>query len=158
MFLSCDGIETLEQLKTVYLDKGRTPIGLASCRELKNDVAVIRLEGADSPEAAQKYLGKTLYMNREDVKLPEDVWFIDDLIGLSVVDADSGKTYGTIDEIFSNGSADVYSLRTPEGKQYLFPAVSEVLIRTDIDGGRLYIRPLPNLFEIYEGTETADEN
>lgn len=153
----CDGPEWLERLHTLYLDRGKTPIGLTSSRYLKSDVSVVKLEGIDTPEDAQKLIGRTLYFNRDDAPLSEDEWFIADLIGLSVVDADSGRVYGTVDEIYRNGSADVYSLRTPAGKQYMFPAIPEVLIRTDLSEGKILIRPLPNLFEIYEGNDD-DEN
>lgn len=152
----CDSPERLDGLKTLYLDKGKTPVGLTASRFLKNGVAVVKLEGIDTPEDAQKLIGKTLYLNRNDLTLSEDEWFIADLIGLSVVDADNGRVYGRIDEIYQNGGADVYSLRTPEGKQYLFPAIPEVLLETDPDGGRIVIRPLPNLFEIYEGNGEGD--
>ena len=152
----CDGPERLDGLKTLYLDKGKTPVGLTASRYLKSDVTVIKLEGIDTPEDAQKLIGKTLYLNRNDLELSEDEWFIADLIGLSVVDADNGRVYGKIDEIYQNGSTDVYSLRTPEGKQYLFPAIPEVLLETDLDGGKILIRPLPNLFEIYEGGGDED--
>lgn len=152
----CDGPERLDGLKTLYLDKGKTPVGLTASRYLKSDVTVIKLEGIDTPEDAQKLIGRTLYLNRNDLALSEDEWFIADLIGLSVVDADNGRVYGKIDEIYQNGSTDVYSLRTPEGKQYLFPAIPEVLLETDLDGGRIVIRPLPNLFEIYEGGGDED--
>lgn len=157
MLLYCDGAETLEDLDTLYLGRGEKPVELLSSRALKDGVAVIRLGGVNSPEEVQKYIGKTLYMNRDDLELPEDVWFIDDIIGLSVVDADSGRVYGAIDDVLQNSSTDVYSLRTPEGKQYLFPAIPEVLLKTDIDGGKLFIRPLPNLFDIYEG-KSDDED
>ncbi len=146
----CDSPDVLEEFDTLYLDKEKKAVRLENVRYLKSDVAVIKLVGVDSPEEAQKYIGKTLYMNRDDAQLPDDVWFIQDIIGLSVEDADSGRVYGRIDEIYQNGGADVYSLRTPEGRQLMFPAIPEVLIKTDIDGGRLFIRPLPNLFEIYE--------
>lgn len=152
----CDGPERLDGLKTLYLDKGKTPVGLTASRYLKSDVTVVKLEGIDTPEDAQKLIGRTLYLNRNDLALSEDEWFIADLIGLSVVDADNGRVYGKIDEIYQNGSTDVYSLRTPEGKQYLFPAIPEVLLETDLDGGRIVIRPLPNLFEIYEGGGDED--
>lgn len=152
----CDGPERLDGLKTLYLDKGKTPVGLTASRYLKSDVTVIKLEGIDTPVDAQKLIGRTLYLNRNDLELSEDEWFIADLIGLSVVDADNGRVYGKIDEIYQNGSTDVYSLRTPDGKQYLFPAIPEVLLETDLDGGKIVIRPLPNLFEIYEGGGDED--
>ena len=152
----CDDAEMLEEFPELYLDKVKTPVTIEKSRYLKSDVAVIKLKGVDTPEEAQKYIGKMLYFNRDDAELPEDTWFIQDIIGLSVVDADSGRVYGKVDDIYQNGSADVYSVKTPEGKQLMFPAIPEVLLETDIDGGRLVIRPLKGLFEDEE--EIRDEN
>ena len=152
----CDDAEMLEEFPELYLDKAKTPVTVERSRYLKSDVAVIKLKGVNTPEEAQKYIGKMLYFNRDDAELPEDTWFIQDIIGLSVVDADSGRVYGKVDDIYQNGSADVYSVRTPEGKQLMFPAIPEVLLETDIDGGRLIIRPLAGLFEDEE--EIRDED
>lgn len=152
----CDDAEMLEEFPELYLDKAKTPVTVERSRYLKSDVAVIKLKGVNTPEEAQKYIGKMLYFNRDDAELPEDTWFIQDIIGLSVVDADSGRVYGKVDDIYQNGSADVYSIRTPEGKQLMFPAIPEVLLETDIDGGKLIIRPLAGLFEDEE--EIRDED
>lgn len=154
----CDSPDVLEEFDTLYMGKEKAEIVIERSRYLKSDVVVIKIEGVDTPEAAQKLIGKVLYMNRDDVELPEDVWFIQDIIGLEVVDVDSGKLYGKVDEIYQNGGADVYSLKTPDGAQLMFPAIPEVLIKTDIDEGKIYIRPLEGLFEIYEGKADNDED
>jgi len=154
----CDSPDVLEEFDTLYMGKEKAEIVIERSRYLKSDVVVIKIEGVDTSEAAQKLIGKVLYMNRDDVELPEDVWFIQDIIGLEVVDVDSGKLYGKVDEIYQNGGADVYSLKTPDGAQLMFPAIPEVLIKTDIDEGKIYIRPLEGLFEIYEGKADNDED
>ncbi len=155
----CDSPDLLEEFDLLYMGKEKTEVRLEKSRYLKSDVAVIKLEGINTPEDAQKLIGKMLYINRDDVELPEDVWFIQDIIGLEVVDNDNGTVYGKVDEIYQNGGADVYSIKTAEGKQLMFPAIPQVLIKTDIDEGKIYIKPLEGLFEIYEGKgENGDED
>lgn len=155
----CDSPDLLEEFDVLYMGKDKTAVQLEKSRYLKSDVAVIKLAGVDNPEDAQKLIGKILYINRDDVELPEDVWFIQDIIGLEVVDNDKGIVYGKVDEIYQNGGADVYSIKTADGKQLMFPAIPEVLIKTDIDEGKIYIKPLDGLFEIYEGKgENGDED
>lgn len=139
----------LEEFNVLYMGREKTQVEIQRSRYLKADVAVIKLKGVDTPEDAQKLVGKMLYMDREDAQLPDDCWFIQDIIGLTAVDIDSGRVYGEVDEIYQNGGADVYSLKTPGGGQLMFPAIPDVLIKTDIEEGRLYIRPLEGLFEIY---------
>lgn len=143
----CDDVEVVEEFRSLYLGKEKTEVEIERVRYLKSDVCVIKIAGYDTPEAAEKLIGKTLYFDRDDVELPEDTWFIRDIIGLSVVDADNGRVYGKVDEIYQNGSADVYSIKTPDGKQLMFPAIPEVLLETDIEGGKIVIRPLKGLFD-----------
>ena len=69
------------------------------------------------------------------------------MIGLEVRDADSGRVYGKVTDIYQHGAADVYSLKTPEGNELMFPAIPEVLLETNIDEGYLVIRPLEGLFD-----------
>ncbi len=155
----CDSPDELEEFDTLYMGKEKTHVEIEKSRYLKSDVVVIKLKGVDTPEDAQKLIGKMLYINRDDVELPEDVWFIQDIIGLKVVDNDDGTVYGEVDEIYQNGGADVYSIKTPDGSQLMFPAIPEVLIKTDIDEGKLYIKPLDGLFDIYRGKgENGDED
>ena len=151
----CDDADVIGDFETLYLNKGEMPVEVEYCRPLKNDVVVMKFEGVDIIEEAQKYIGKMLYMDREDVELPEDTWFIQDLIGLDVIDADSGRVYGKVDDVLQNGPTDVYSIKTPEGKTLMFPSIPEVLLETDVEGGKLVIRPLPNLFEL-DGEKDED--
>ncbi len=155
----CDSPDMLEEFDVLYMGKEKAEVEIEKSRYLKSDVAVIKIKGIDTPEDAQKLIGKILYLNRDDVELPEDVWFIQDIIGLEVVDADDGTVYGKVDEIYQNGGADVYSIKTSDGKQLMFPAIPEVLINTDVDNGKIEIRPLDGLFDIYRGKgENGDED
>lgn len=154
--LMCDGPEMLTEF-TMYAGKEHAPLEIISARPLKNEMAAIRVKGVDTIEQAEKLSNRLLYLKREDAELPEGTYFISELIGCGVYDADSGRLYGELDEVLQNGPADVYSIKTPEKKQLLFPAIPEVLLSVDVDEEKIIIRPLPNLFEL-EGEEDSDEN
>lgn len=145
----CDDPEVLTDFD-LFLGKEHTPCKALSAYPIKNDMCKIRLEGIDTVEQAQKLIGQTLYIDREDAELPEDTWFIADLIGLPVYDFDSGRLYGKVKEILQNGPVDVYLLSTAEGKELLFPAIPQVLKSVDIEGEKILITPLPGLFEDWE--------
>lgn len=144
--LYCDNYDLLTDFD-MYLGKEHKLVKVAAVAPLKNDMCKLRIEGVNTVEEAQLLTGKMLYLDREDAELPEDTWFIADLIGLPVYDADSGRLYGKIDEILQNGPTDVYSIKTEEGKQLLFPGIPEVLIDVDVDGEKIFIRPLKGLFD-----------
>ena len=57
---------------------------------------LVRLAGVDSIEAARPYIGKTYYFAKAEASLPGGRYFIDDLLGCTVRDADTGADYGTV--------------------------------------------------------------
>jgi 16S rRNA processing protein RimM len=90
--------------------------------------------------------GKVLYIDRNDA--PDDGGeFIQDLIGLEALDADSGRSWGFVADVLPTGANDVYLLKEPSGKERLIPVIPEVVLKTDIDGGFIKIRPLKGLFD-----------
>ena len=142
----CDSAEVLCDFDTLYLDKGKTEVTVPRAYPHKN-IVVMKLEGIDKIEQAQPLVGKLLYLNRDDAELEEGLYFIQDIIGLTVKDADTGEVYGKISEVYQNGASDVYSIRKDDGRELLFPCIDEVVISTDIDAGEMIIRPLPGLFD-----------
>ena len=88
------------------------------------------------------------YAEIEDAELPEETYFIQDIIGLTVKDADTGEVYGKVTEIYQNGAADVYSIKRDNGTEYMFPCIDEVVKKIDIEGGEILITPLDGLFEV----------
>ncbi len=143
----CDSAEFLCEFDELYLDKnGEKPVEIARAYPHKN-VVIMKIDGIDTVEDAQKLIGKTLYMNRDDVELDEDVYFIQDIIGLVVKDIDSGEVYGKISEVYQNGATDVYSIKKENGTELMFPYIDEVVKKIDIEAGEMLIKPLEGLFD-----------
>lgn len=142
----CDSAEVLCDFDTLYLDKGKTAVEVTRAFPHKN-IVVMKLKGVDTIEQAQPLVGKILYLDRNDAQLDEGTYFIQDIIGLCVKDADTGEVYGNITEVYQNGASDVYSIMKEDGRELMFPCIDEVVISTDIDGGEMLIRPLPGLFD-----------
>ena len=68
------------------------------------------------------------------------------LLFLEVRDADTDRVYGKIADVMQTGANDVYVIKG-EDREYLVPAIGDVVISTDIDGGVMTIRPLDGLFD-----------
>ena len=85
-------------------------------------------------------------MHRDDLELDEDTYFIQDLIGVEVRDADTDEVYGTIADVMQTGANDVYVIKG-EKREYLVPAIADVVVSTDIDSNIMTIRPLDGLFD-----------
>lgn len=142
----CDSPEMLEDFDCFYIGKDKNPLEV-SVRNIRKGFAVLKIEDINTVGEAEVFVGETLYINRDDCPLPEGSYFIQDLIGLNVINADSGEVYGTVEEILQNAPKDVYVVKSPSGRQLLFPSIPEVLIDIDITEGVIKIRPLEGLFD-----------
>jgi len=101
----------------------------------------------DTVEQAQALRNSILYMDRNDVELEEGTYFIQDLIGLKVSDADTGADYGKIADVLQTGANDVYLLRDDSGKERLVPVIPDVVTEIEPEQGYVKIRPLKGLFD-----------
>lgn len=142
----CDSADVLCDFNVLYLDKGAKMVKITNSYPHKN-IVVMKIEGVDSIEQAQQLTGKMLYLDRGDAELSEDMFFIQDMIGLTVKDCDTGEVYGKITDVYQNGAADVFSIKKEDGRELMFPNISEVVLSTDIEGGEMIIRPLKGLFD-----------
>ncbi len=137
--------EFLKKFKKLYLDEGETAVEV-SCRPHKN-IALMTMRGVDSIEAADALRGKILYIDRADVKLSKGEHFVQDIIGLAVTDADSGRVYGTVKDVLKTGSNDVYEMADPSGKLFYIPVIHDIMAGFDFDKGAVYIHPMKGLFD-----------
>lgn len=141
----CDSAELFCEFDRFFIGKNHEEINVERSRVQKNMV-IAKLEGIDTPEAAEKFRNKILFMHRDDLELDEDTYFIQDLIGVEVKDAESNFVYGVIADVMQTGANDVYVVKGEE-REYLVPAIADVVIETDIDSNIMLIRPLDGLFE-----------
>lgn len=144
----CDEPDFAKHFNTVFFDrKGEAPVRVLSCRSHKNMI-LMQLEGFDSIELAETLRNKMLYIRRSDVRLAPGVWFIEELIGCAVLDADdSSVCYGRLTDISKTGANDVWAVTDADGKEYLLPAIKDVVIDADVENDKVFIRPLKGIFD-----------
>ena len=141
----CDSPQQFATFKKLYWDKEGKQSVKVKARPHKN-IALAVLEGVDTVEAAQVLRGKMLYVDRRDLKLPKGHYLVQDLIGISVVDVDSGVTYGTLTDVSQTGANAVYHMATDKG-EVLIPAIPDVVVRIDLKKDTLYLRPMKGLLD-----------
>lgn len=141
----CDSPQFLCQFKTLYLKKGETKLSVSS-RPHKT-IAIVKAKGIDTIEEAEKLRGKVLYINRSDARLAPGEYFIQDLMGLDVIDIDTSKSYGKITDVLKTGANDVYQVTDEKKKDYLIPVIDDVVKEIDINGGKVLIKPLKGIFD-----------
>ena len=131
----CDSAEFLCQFGTLYIDE--KPVEVRSARTHKGNV-LATLEGVDDVNAAMRLKGKTVFIDRTGVALPEGRHFIADLMGLEVIDAESGETLGLVADVLTPPAHEVYVVKGAH--EYMIPAVDEFLAETNVEGGYIKVR------------------
>lgn len=140
----CDSPQFLAQFKTLYLNEGQEKLKVKS-RAHKNMV-LLKVPGVETIEQADFYRGNVLYINRSDIKLDKGAYFVQDMIGLSVVDSNTDEEYGKVNDVLKTGSNDVYEMKGSDSKMYYIPAIPDIIDKVDVDDGKLYITPMKGLF------------
>ncbi len=108
---------------------------------------IISLQGFDDIDQVKPLVGNELCLKRCHLpELSDDEYYWSDLIGLQVI-TDSGLQLGTIVDIFETGSSDIYVVRG-ENREYLIPAVGDVVKQVDLDSGKIIITPLEGLLDL----------
>ncbi len=137
VFSLTDSLEEFTALKKVYIDGVERKI--TSCK-LQTDRAILKIEGIDSMDEAEKYRNKYLKIHREDAKeLPEDSYYIADLIDCKVFDTE-GEELGTVYDVIETGSNDVYWVKGK--KEVLIPALKDIVVKVDIENNEIIIKPV----------------
>ncbi len=144
----CDSPDFICKFKTLYYDgQGSCAVQIKSARPHGN-IVLLSINGVETVEDAQKLRGKILYMKRSDAKLPKGSYFIAELIGCDVFDADEPeKKYGILSDVSSTGANDVWHITAKDGKEYLIPAIPDVCVETDVAANKIVIKPLKGIFD-----------
>lgn len=141
-----DDITRFEKLKTLYVEyKDRLEEVIIQEVKYHKNLVLLKIKGIDTIEQIEKYRNCYLKINRKDaVKLPEDTYFIVDLIGLEVYDQEE-NLLGTIIDVFPTGSNDVYVVKNELGKQILLPAIASVIKKVDIPNKKMMVNLIEGL-------------
>ena len=127
----CDGIDFLEGIKYLYLDsQGKRPLEVKTFRET---VGTVTFVGYEDRNLAATLTGRIVYFDREDIQLPEGVYYNDDLIGAPVIDENTGANIGTLKKIEEGVASNIYFV---EGeKNYIIPAVDQFIVSVHPEEG-----------------------
>ena len=113
----------------------------------------LHLQGVEDRNAAEAMKNLDVYITEDDLgELPEDTFYIRDLIGLKVINAETGKEAGEIIDVIQGAAQDVYRIRLsdkecgPEesggkgSRETMVPAVSEFVKDVNLEEKRVYIK------------------
>lgn len=141
-----DDITRFESLKSIYVET-KNSLKTFIIEEVKysKNLVLLKLKGIDDINSATIYKNCYLKIDRKDaVELPEDSYFIIDLIGITVY-TDRHKELGNIVDVYSTGANDIYVVKNELGKQVLLPAIGEVIKNVDIKDKKMIVHLIEGL-------------
>ncbi len=142
----CDSPAVLTDFDTLYQADG-TPVHIERAYVHKNCV-IMRIQGVDTIEQADALRQQVLYLSRDDVELPEDLVFIQDILSFEVYDERTARVVGRIrDVLTTNPAHDLYEIVAEDGRMLYVPATKPFLQRIDMEAGRVIIRSIEGLIE-----------
>ena len=112
----------------------------------QKNMVILKLEGIDDRNAAEKARGSELFITEADLpELPEGQFYVRDLIGMTVIDAENGNEIGVVRDVIQNTAQDIFDVKTSEGKQVLIPKVPEFIIDIDAEMRTIKVKLIEGL-------------
>ena len=134
-----DSPQQLKTLKALWLEGKALPI--RECR-VHGRFVILKLEGVDSVEAAMVLKGKVVRAERRDLPLPEGSFFIQDMIGLPVLDQ-NGQEIGKLTEVLDYPAGRVFVVQGET--EHLIPEKGGFLTSLDPALGHLTVELLEGM-------------
>ena len=141
-----DDITRFDRLEKVYVEtkKVKKQFEIEEVKYQK-DMVLIKFKGIDKIEEAETLKNSYLKVDRKDEpELEEGTYYIVDLLGLEVY-SDEGHLLGKVEDIFNNGSSDIYVVKDELGKQILLPAIADVIKKISLDEGKIIVHLIKGL-------------
>ena len=131
-----DDPKTLARLRRLYKKEkdGTFTEWTVTRGSVQKTMVLAAIEGIDTLDAAIPLKGTVVYADRSDFRLRKGDVFIADIIGLPVLDAETGEKYGVLEEVITSGVQDLYVVREDEGKSFMIPCVPEFILRIEPEG------------------------
>jgi 16S rRNA processing protein RimM len=138
----------LKSVCVVYLEREGTRAAYKLERNrLHNRQILVKFQGIDSIEAAKNLVGATLCVAEESLpSLEPGQYYHFQAIGLEVFDS-QGNRLGTVTRTWSAGGGELYIV-TGSNKEYLIPAVKEIIAKIDFNAGKMIINPPEGLLDL----------
>jgi len=142
---SSEALFEVDRVVVRLKDGSERELSIDSTRTTPKEILVC-FEGVEDRSGAEKLVGGTVLVFREDLEPPaEGEFFQGDLVGLLAVD-EAGAELGRVEEIWESGPVPNLVIRGEGKPELLVPFADEFVPQVDMAAGRIIVRP-PELTE-----------
>lgn len=153
--------ERFEELDEIIVERNAAKKHAAEKHIIENvryqkNMVILKLKDVDDRNAAEALKECDVYITEADLRqLPEDTFYVKDLIGCRVINVPSGsdgesseeRIIGVITDVLQNSAQDIYQVKTEAGKEVLIPAVGEFIKEINISEKIVTVSLIPGFLE-----------
>ena len=141
-----DSRDRFFDLKKVYISEEKIEVVVKSVK-IHKGLILLQFEGLEDINKVLDFKNQYIYVDDENkVKLPENFFFISDLIDCKVYNTEN-LYIGTVTNVIQNSANDVYVITSENGKEYLIPAVKAFVTFVDIKNKKIIIDPIEGMIK-----------
>ncbi len=129
-----DRPERYEELDEIIVSGGKSPDKTMVIEKVRyqGNMVILKLRGIDDRNASESLRDRDVFITEADLKeLPEDTFYVRDLIGMKVVDMGQYGEIGVLKDVIQNTAQDVYLVSMKDGRDIMIPAVKDFIKEVD---------------------------
>ncbi len=141
-----DYFERFEELEWVYIEGFKDKFYIENIK-YKPTLVILSFEGYGDINLVEKFKDRYLLIDESQRRdLPEDTYYIADIIGLDVFTV-KDEYIGKVVDIIQTGSSEVYVIRMDNRKEIMIPSVKEFMPDISLEKKRITIDPIEGMIE-----------
>jgi 16S rRNA processing protein RimM len=136
---SLDRFDDLDAVTLVSPDETKTRETRVEAVRMHAGRALLKFAGVETPEDVQLLRGWSVEIPESEAReLEEDEYFLHDLVGLTLVDAE-GKERGVVADAYEGGGGILLSVKRADGKEFELPFAAELCTEIDLEAKRMTV-------------------
>nr|WP_315024068.1 ribosome maturation factor RimM [uncultured Aminipila sp.] len=137
--------ERYEELDYIYVEDKKTNIEKV---RYMNEMVILKLDGANDRNAAEALKGKSIFIGEDQLRvLPEDTYYVKDLIGLEIRDQEDNKI-GKLKDVIQNSAQDLYEIELESKNTTLIPAVEEFILDINVEEKFIRVKLIEGMLDL----------
>lgn len=136
---SPDRFDHMDKVTLVSPDEKTTRVFAIESARVHGERVLLKFAGITTPEQVQELRGWTIEIPQSQArKLESDEYFLHDLAGLHLVDAE-GRDRGEIVEAYEGGGGVLLNVKRSDGKTYEVPFAEEICTKINLKEKKIIV-------------------
>jgi 16S rRNA processing protein RimM len=136
---SAERFAELDEVTLVSPDDSETREVRVESTRVHQGRALVKFSGVDTPEDVQQLHGWTVEIPEEDAReLEDDEYFLHDLVGLTLYDA-NGKERGVVKDVSEGGGGLLLLVKRADGREFELPFAADLCTEINLADKRIVV-------------------